>query len=258
MIRTQYRIWYILSDLFSATAAWLGFFLFRTVIIESKTLSDAWSDPNLVKGLIVVPVFWLVGYALYGMYGNILRKSRLREIGQILALSVIGNLILFFFLVLDDQVSDYRVYYRSFLILLGFHFFLTAILRTLVSSNLASKIKSRKIGFKTLVIGANEKALSLYKELTESKVSEGYLIEGYVRVDQDSENLLQGTIPDLGPINKLPEIIQSNDIEEVIIAIESSEHNKLNRIIKILIPSQLNLLSDLFSWIISSFICLRN
>jgi len=234
MIRTRYRIWYIFSDLISATTAWLSFFLFRTVMIEKKTLTDAWGDPNLVKGLIVVPIFWLVGYALYGMYRNVLRKSRLREIGQVLVLSVIGNLILFFILVLDDQVSDYRVYYRSFLILLGFHFFLTALLRTLVSSNLSKQIKTRKIGFKTLLIGSNEKALTLYKELTESKSSEGYFIEGYVRVDPENQNLLEGIIPDLGSLADLPDIIQNNDIEEVIIAIETSEHGKLNRIIDVL------------------------
>jgi len=234
MIRTQYRVWYILSDTISAVSAWLGFFLIRTVWIEEKALSQAWGDPNLIKGLIVVPIFWIVGFALYGLYRNVLRKSRLREIGQVLLVSLVGNLLLFFILLLDDQVSDYRVYYRSFFILLGLHFFVTAAFRTMISTNLANKIKRRKIGFKTMLIGSSAKALEIYRELEDSKLSEGYAFVGYTPVDADRDDLMAAHLPRLGKVGELAETIEKNEIEETIIAIESSEHDRLNRIIDLL------------------------
>jgi len=209
----------------------MAFFLFRTVILEEKTAGLAWQDPNLLKGIIVVPLIWLSAFALYGLYRNVLRKSRLREIGQVLLISFLGNLLLFFLLLLDDNVSSYKTYYQSFGALLAFHFFLTALGRFAISSHIGNRIKRREIGFKTLLIGSNEKALQLYNELESSRISEGYQFAGYSSVRTDQEDLLKDVLPNLGSSDDLVSIIEKGQIEETIIAIESNEHDRLNKII---------------------------
>lgn len=231
MIRSRYTIWYILSDLVAAVLSWLIFFLFRTVFLESKAIEQAWQDPNLLRGIALVPLIWLSAFALYGLYRNVLRKSRLREMGQVLLISVVGNLFLFFLLLLDDDVSSYKTYYQSFSALLGFHFVLTAFGRFVISSHIGNRIKRREIGFRTLLIGSNANALQLFNELENSKVSEGYLFDGYVRVRSGTEDLLKEVLPCLGTSDDLVDIIENNNIEETIIAIESNEHDLLNKII---------------------------
>lgn len=234
MIRAKYTLWYVLADMLTAILAWMAFFSVRSIVFESKDLSLVWEDPNLAKGLILVPLFWVSGFAIYGLYRNVLRKSRLREAGQVFALSLLGNLVLFFVLVLDDAVSSYRVYYQSFALLFGLHFVLTATLRFLISSAIGRQIKQRKIGFRTLLVGSNEKALRLYEELQSARISEGYLFVGYVQVADENEDLLNSSLQNLGSLEKIRNIIEEEEIEEVIIAIESSEHSRINRIIDLL------------------------
>jgi exopolysaccharide biosynthesis polyprenyl glycosylphosphotransferase len=161
----------------------------------------------------------------------VLRKSRLRELGQVLLISLTGNLILFFLLLLDDDVSSYRTYYNSFASLFIIHFLFTAVGRFILSSYIGRFIKTRKIGFSTLLIGSNQNALQLYQELENSKVSEGYLFKGYVGPEARASDPLKQFLPYLGDINSLPGIIAEHQIEEAIIAIESSEHAHLNQII---------------------------
>ena len=102
MNRSKYTALYILFDLIAALLAWGCFFLYRTHIQEGKPYEQALSDPNLIKGLIIIPLTWVFAYLLYGQYRDVLRKSRLKELGQILFVSFFGTLAIFFVLILDD------------------------------------------------------------------------------------------------------------------------------------------------------------
>ena len=85
-------------------------------------------------------------------------------------------------------------------------------------------IKSRQIGFPTLLIGSNQNALSLYNDLSSARLSQGNIFVGFIHVDHNNGHLLKGILPHLGSINDLKRIIDEYAVEEVIIAIESSEH----------------------------------
>ncbi len=231
MSRKIYRIRYILADLLSAAVAWLLFFVYRKVIIEDASIDLVFSDPNLYLGLCTLPFFWVLLYMAYGMYKNVFRKSRLKEISQVLIVAFFGVLIIFFVLILDDEVVNYRSYYRSGSVLFTLHFLLTAATRFSLSSEISRKIKSRKIGFPTLLIGSNQKALDLYNELESKKHSEGNAFKGYVTVNGEDKKLFDGVLPYLGTYIELNRLIEEHQIEEVIIAIESAEHDKINRIL---------------------------
>jgi len=172
-------------------------------------------------------------YALTGTYKNIYRKSRLRELGQTFMLTLIGVLIIFFALLLDDTVINYRTYYLSLLTLFGTHFLFTATGRLILSSITNSKIRNRKLGFNTIMIGSNANALKLFNELESQEKSWGNIFVGFVHVDQRNgySGELKAKIPHLGEVEQLNKIIRDNKADEVIIAIESSEHDRLNSII---------------------------
>jgi exopolysaccharide biosynthesis polyprenyl glycosylphosphotransferase len=228
---------YIAADYLSASLAWTFFFLYRKVYIESELfgyIPDLILDKNFYMGITLLPVGWILIYAFTGTYRDVFRKARLREIGQTLYISIIGVLIIFFTLLLDDTIVSYRSYYSNFLVLFMLHFSITSLFRFSITTLTGKMIKSRKIGFPTLLIGSNQKALKLYQDLTSAKFSQGNNFIGFIHVDQNNGHLLKGIIPHLGSINDLKKLIDDYHIEEVIIAIESGEHENIGRIINIL------------------------
>ncbi|MCB9261418.1 MAG: sugar transferase [Flavobacteriales bacterium] len=226
-----YRFLYIGLDYVAAIVSWLLFFFYRSYFHENKSIEECLNDNNLYLGLLAIPVFWIFAFYLYGQYREVLRKSRLKEFSQVLIVSFFGSLLIFFSVLLDDKVSDYTAYYAEFLALFGFHFGITQLFRALLTTRIGKKIKHREIGFKTILIGGDEKAFALYNELENAKYSEGYFFEGYVNVNGEDKNLFEGKIPRLGSYADLPEIINQKKIEETLIAVETSDHTKINKII---------------------------
>lgn len=225
---------YILLDVVSAAFAWVLFFVFRKIYLEPLKYGYEIPlnfDDNFYYALVLIPIYWVFLYFVVGTYKNIYRKSRLKEFGQTLLISLIGTLILFFVLLLDDEVASYTQYYKSYFTLFGLHFLFTELLRLVLTTYTGKCIKKRKIGFNTLIIGSNEKAVELYKELEGQKHSSGNKLIGFTHVVKDESYLLEEFLPHLGNCVGLRNTIETNDIEEVIIAVESSEHNSLGTII---------------------------
>jgi len=228
---------YLFFDFLAAFITWALFYSFRKVYIESyhfKELPQFLSDKKLLYGLIVIPTFWIVLYGITGTYNNIFRKSRLKELGQTLYITLIGVLVIFFTLLLDDIKKDYKTYYQTFLVLFSLHFCLTAFFRFILSSQIAHKIQNRIIGFNTILVGSNQNAITLFNEFESQKVSQGNKFVGYVHVEDSNGSELEMHLKHLGCIKDLEELIKKYKVEEVIIAIESSEHDSLRRIINML------------------------
>ncbi len=227
----RHKIVYLLSDYLSGILSWLAFYFYRGHVLEHKSYSDGLQDPKLFLGLAAIPLFWVVCFYLYGQYQEVLRKSRLKEFSQVLIVSFFGSLVLFFGVLLDDAVTEYTNYYSSFLALFGFHFGVTQLCRVIITTRIGRRIKDRKIGFKTVMIGSDQKAYDLFSELENAKQSEGYQFVGYVNVNGEDDGQLGKEIAHLGSYRELQQIIAEEQIEEALIAIESSEHGKLNKII---------------------------
>jgi exopolysaccharide biosynthesis polyprenyl glycosylphosphotransferase len=235
MNKTRQVIKYLLSDTIAAASAWFLFYSYRKVI-ESEMYGvtvPVVFNQKFFLGITAVTVFWLVLYAMTGTYRNIYRKSRLRELGQTFLMTLIGVLIIFFVLLLNDTIPNYKTHYLSFLTLFGTHFLFTATGRLFFSSITNSKIRNRKLGFKTIMIGSNANALKLFTELESQEKSWGNIFVGFVHVDQRNgySEELKSKIPHLGEVEQLNKIIRENKADEVIIAIETSEHDRLNAII---------------------------
>ena len=218
------------------------FFYYRKTFVESqkfgyKVMMNM--DERFFQGLLLIPLFWLLSYVVFGTYRNVYRKSRLRELGQTLVTTLIGVTVLFFALVLDDEVLDYTTYYRSYAVLFVAHFGLTFLFRFILSSITASKIQRRLLGFPTLMIGSDAKALELFDELDGQQRASGNIFKGFVRVKERKTYPLNERLQFLGTLNELPNVIRENGIEEVIIALESSEHQSLQNILTMLEQDEL-------------------
>jgi exopolysaccharide biosynthesis polyprenyl glycosylphosphotransferase len=225
---------YIIADLLSAAIAWSLFFYSRKVSetpMVNDTMKLVLQDRNFYYGIIFIPLFWLFLYALSGAYHRVYRKARMRELAQTLLLTLIGVIIIFFSLILDDIILSYKSYYKSFLTLFSLHFFITFTFRFLLTSSTLYKLRHRKIGFNTLIVGSNGNAISLYNELENQPVSSGNRFLGFVHAVEYPSYKLEKLIPHLGHYSKLKNLILDMNIEEVIIATERSEHKTIEKII---------------------------
>jgi exopolysaccharide biosynthesis polyprenyl glycosylphosphotransferase len=227
---------YLIADWLSASAAWTVLYIFRKKVIESNKFGfdlPLTFDEKYYYGLLLIPIFWVTLYTMMGHYRQIYRRHRLKELSQTLWTSIIGVIPLFFVLLLNDEITSYKDYYQSLLVLFGAHFLLTVTSRLLLTSRTVRRIHRGQIGFNTIIVGGNERALELYDEISNMKKSPGFKFLGFVRVN-GRDNLLSKHMPCLGQYQRLPELIQTKGIEEVVLAVESSDYREIGSILNLL------------------------
>ncbi len=236
---------YLFFDFFAAALAWALFFVYRKEVIEPQYFGG-WDVPfelgtQFYLGLLIIPSFWVTFYYIIGFYKNIYRRSRLLELGQTFASTVIGVIAIFFAFLLDDWIESYKNYYQLIGTLFVLHFALTYFFRLILTTQTIHKIHQRKIGFNTLIIGSNEKAAKVYDEMTNQVRPAGNKFVGFVGLDSNNDAILSHHLTKLGQIEDISNILENEKIEEVILALETKEHKKLSDILTIIENRQITI-----------------
>ena len=232
--QTKQRLLYILFDFLAATAAWILFFLFRKIQIEPQvygTEVPLTFGPRFWAGTIGLPFAWILLYYFTGFYNHMFRRSRLDDFIRTLLSSLLGVVIIFFLLILDDTILDYTSYYHLFFTLFLLHFTFVLIPRMILTSRIVSMVHHREISFNTVMIGSNENAVEVYKDIKNQLKSNGYEILGFINVQQKEHYQLQDHIAHLGGYENMESILMDHKVEEVIIALEALEHDRIEEII---------------------------
>lgn len=234
--RRLHTLRYQVADFITAMLSWACFFVYRkqleTPQVDWSTIS---TDTNFWYGVLVIPTGWLLFYSIFDQYRDIYRMSRLATLARTFFLSFLGVTFLFFTLILDDFVTNYTTYRASFTTLFLFHFLLTATVRMYMLTRASQRLKKGLITFNTLLIGSNQKAVDLYEEISGREKGLGNKFIGYITLNgSEEEEELAQHLPRLGGIDALERCITDFNIEEVIIAIETSEHNRLRELLNIL------------------------
>lgn len=214
-------------DFLSALGSWAFFFYFRKVNIEH---TDFVATESFYWGICLIPFCWTLLYLIQGTYVDVKRLYRIRTLNLTVQATFIGSLILFFTLLLDDSIHGYQMYYKSLFALVIIHFTFTFIPRITFTGIQVYRIQHRKDGFRTLLLGGSDKAVAIYKEITQMSKSIGNEFVGFANLN-GIDKLLENQIPYLGHANDLEKILQEHKIEEVIIALESTEHERLKSLI---------------------------
>lgn len=232
---------YLLFDVAGSALAWTLFNLYRKREIESNLFGiDIRFNPDykFYLGLVFFTLFWVSMFGLVGLYHDPYRKSRLREFGASLTITIIGTVVLFFVLLIDDYVVAYQNYYKILLAMFLIVFALTYIPRLVITTQTIHRIHNRKIGYPTIIVGSGKKAMQTYNDINSEKISQGYRIIGFidlpngVRVDQ---SLI------LGSVNNIPEVVANYGIEEVILAIDNESPQTLTTVLNLLVPLNVNI-----------------
>jgi len=182
-------------------------------------------------GISLIPLFFLFVFAMAGFYSDPLRRSRLLEFGKSLAVTLAAVVVLFFLLILDDVIGHYSTYYKSFGVLFLLEFMLTYIPRLIITSVVSGKIHRREAGFRTLIIGSREKAARLISEIRSEKMPAGNLLTGFLTVSGGGNRMSEDDIRQLGTADEIIRVIEENEIEEVILAMEEDEYGLVEEIV---------------------------
>jgi exopolysaccharide biosynthesis polyprenyl glycosylphosphotransferase len=234
MNRTRKALLYFVVDFIACFGVWLLFFLIRRYLFETESFS--YRDKKAIMQLFpsgIIAVYWTIIYGIVGLYSDPYRKSRLREIIQVLQATTLGVLVLFFTIFLDDQKPlDYswRFYFMYFWI----QFAVVALFHFIISTQTTIRIRRRKIGFPTLIIGCGPTAQKLYNELESRKRSLGFKFLGFVSLPERQDNLFLGKLKNFGDISRIREVIIGRKIEEVIIALDKEDKDKIVEVVDLL------------------------
>ena len=251
-LRKIQKFKFVFADFLAAFLAWI---IFLQLLQNNQEVSGGFLNSRLLFEGGLISAFWVVLYFLLGLYRNIFRKSRVKEIFILARLSLLGGIIIFFALLLhDESFQNYRYYYRTIFTYFLLHFLISAILKLLVITHTQALVRRRAISFNTLIIGSNFNAREVYLELEKNNRHLGLLIKGFVQVFEPRSNSFQQDLVTLGNYKELPQIIKQLQIEEVIIAIEPSEHKQIEEILGLLEGQnvRISILPDLYQILLGS------
>lgn len=226
---------FIFFDILTAELSWIVFTLFRKLYIEDKSWTIAlekFPDQRFTLGLFFVPVFWLLLYLITGFYHEIHRRSRLIEFGQTFLATLIGVLVIFFTIIINDAIDTYHDYYISLASLFSIHFFFTYTARLIRTTSHIHRLRRGEIGFNTLlIIGDKEQALTLLKNMEDQPSAVGNHFVGYLNLDKHPIPEIDEQFPYLGSVESLKVLIAQHKIEEVMIAIKPKNHHKIESLL---------------------------
>ena len=217
---------YIASDFISASVVWLLFNSLRyqaVAIFEGfNSLMDYMTFFPVWSGQILVPFFWLIIYYFSGYYNQPFGKSRVSEFITTFFSTLVGVVLLFFLMILNDLPPSFHVYYTMFISLFGLNFFLTYIPRLCITLYRRAKIRNREWALNILIIGTGNRA----KKIAEKLYNLGYNIAGFVK-ESDDANVCVNEFELLGIRDELTELISKYSIKELVVAPETHKENYL-------------------------------
>lgn len=223
----------VVFDYFSALAAWLLFWGYRHYLLGDLTFWTSWNifaAKDYVMSLVVIPGAWLILYMLSGTYFDLYRKSRLDEINRTLISCILGSILVSLFIFANDA-ADYSYFIKTTGRYLFIHTAATLFARLLLLNHIKNNLVEGKVGFNTLIIGGNQEAIDIYKKVSGSQKVLGNIFKGFIYSTKENGNGMSKHLPQLGHLSDLEKIIDEHEIEEVIVAVDSSEHHLLENII---------------------------
>ncbi|MBM4168824.1 MAG: sugar transferase [Ignavibacteria bacterium] len=195
-------------------------------------------EPDIWLPMFAVYVYWLLWFAFFGLYRSWYAQSRLDEVMTLFRTIVFGVLVLFFLILVDDQSSGALPVSRWLIlaygtVLFGFLTIGRMSLRALQRRLLEAGIGARN----TLIIGWSKKAFDLC-DMVLKYPALGYHVVGFLTIlDRGQKGKSRKreeyrSVPVVGTMKQLPDLITRSGIKEVLIGLDSTEHDKLLEIIE--------------------------
>jgi exopolysaccharide biosynthesis polyprenyl glycosylphosphotransferase len=144
-------------------------------------------------------------------------------------ISLIGCLLIFFSIVINDPQTDYRYYYRAFFLFLATQFVFTWYGRSMLLSIVRKKLREGELRFNTLLVTCPSLAPEILRETTRELSVEGYHYSGFIDISGNG-----GRITDLqtaGNLDNLEGAIDHGQVSLVVLATDRSNQGTVEQLI---------------------------
>jgi len=213
------RLTYILADYLALNVGWVLFSIVRyyslpLAIRTGYSLGAHLTSSPVLLGQLIFPLLLVAMYGVSGCYQNLFFRSRIDEAVNTGAVSAIGTIVVYFAVVFNDNMPD-RLHTLEIIAILWLLLFLPVwIIRFVITTNIAHRIRRGDIAFNTLVVGTTRGAVALARKIAESGRG-GFRIVGYVetRPGQSPTDL---DLP-IYSMDELPRVCDEHDIKRLVV-----------------------------------------
>jgi len=246
----------IACDFIVLILSWYVYYYLRFRLIWEGSNNGILPATLFIPALIIA-IYWIVIFAIFGLYKGLYLISRFDETIQVIKITVIGTLILFFLLFIDTlgwniQNIKYAktytlIYWLVVVMFVSFN-------RFIIRSIQRYRVQKGKGLHKAIIVGTGESALSIYDNLKRHPTS-GMQVVGFVGTGNDipkSVRINDETKPCLGAISSIKALILAHNIQHIIVALEKEDNDQIINIInEIDIPDiSVKILPDFYQMII--------
>lgn len=240
------RILLFLSDFISIVASFLIFLSLR------KELGFfVLSEWRLIFILSAITFgYWFIIFFFFGLYRSWYAQSRFDEFVTVLKTVSIGTFIIFLITMEPERDIENPLQSSRFTVIsYWFILMLTVSAGRMALRTVQRKLLEAGIGVRnTLILGWNEKAQKLLDDINKFPAL-GYRVVGFVSVTSQPRELKYHSIPVLGTIKQLSQIVKRFRIEEIIIAFQSGSRKMVINAISRCdgLPVNLKIVPDLYN-----------
>lgn len=214
-------------DILTLNIAWSLYFWFR---VRSGWLAYA-MEPDFWVPMVAVCIYWLVVFFFFGLYRSWYAKSRLDELATLVKATVFGALVLFFAIFVDDHGIGSPIHSRLLIVVYSTFVLLCVGSGRLLQHTFQRRLLVAGIGsHNTLIVGWEAKAKELFDTI-QVYPALGYRVVGFISVSGGLAESGYKGIPVVGSVNELPQVIDRLGVKDVLIALDTTEHDRLLRVI---------------------------
>ncbi len=189
---------------------------------------NAFFDVNIVFTAILIACFYF-----YGLYDRVWRYASIGELISIFHAVTIGVLtstgVTYFIIGSGELILPRSIFFLSWMIIISLTGGSRLVWRLIVHEQLSFSFKDNT-GRPILIVGAGGTGVLVAKEL-KRHYKDTVNIVGFIDDDPEKQRLKVLGIPVLGSREKIPEMVNRYEVEEIIIAIPSAQGKIIQQIV---------------------------
>lgn len=223
--------WYLLGDYLAAILAWIVLYFSRRLLLHEQVTVDneLLLNNRFWWGITIIPVAWIIFYALVGAYNDPYRKSRFGEFNITLVCCLIGCTFIFFAIVINDPQKDYTYYYKALSVYVVAQLVFTWLGRTILLNKVKKQLMQGHLRFNTLLVGGNSMAEQIFLDTRDGLRTAGYHYTGFISAGEP--NGISKHIPWHGWLHDMEKVIDEGAIQLVVIALEKEDKVHVEKIV---------------------------
>lgn len=205
-----------------------GWYLFYYLRFELGLTGESTGGdpPQLLLPAIVIAIYWILIFTIFGLYRKFYLISRFDEIIRVAKITIIGTLILFFLLFIDtlgwtdeNLAQAKTVTFVYWVVVFG----VVSVNRLIFRTVQKWRAQRGKGLHQAVIVGTGPTAETVYENLKRNPTL-GMSVQGFVSVNgADSETQSNNSAEVLGNIKNLKSIIEKREVQDVIVALD--DHN---------------------------------